>query len=163
MRFKLKIKLNFIFLFLFILLYIKKKMDQHITNYNKEYRYQIYASETEKQRLLFSPWSIKLMQNQIAFFLKGVHPENLNIIVPEKTIVQVADSFYENTVAHLEVLQAMIVKFIVNAIREEYETINQNNKLSIWVTKYDTDSGLKRFNDIKLNNKRRRPYNMFTY
>lgn len=138
-------------------------MDQHITNYNKEYRYQIYASETQKQRLLFSPWSIKLMQNQITFFLKDVHPEKLNIVVPEDTIVKVADSFYENTVAHLEVLQAMIVKFIVNAITEEYETINQNNKLSIWVTKYDVETGMQKFNSVKLNNKKRRPYNMFTY
>jgi hypothetical protein len=138
-------------------------MNNHITNYNKEYRYQIYSSETEKQRLLFSPYSISLMSKQISYFLKGVHPEGKNIIVPNDMIVSVADSFYNNSVAHLDVLQMMTVKYIVNMIKEEYEQINLNNKLSIWVTKYDIESGLQQFNDIKLNNRRRRPINMFTY
>jgi hypothetical protein len=137
--------------------------NNHITDYNKEYRYQIYASYTEKQKLLFSPWSINLMSKQITFFLKDVHPEGKDIIVPNNTIISVADSFYENTVAHLEVLQQMIVKFIVNSIIEEYQQIKQNNNLSIWVTKYDVESGLQQFNSVKLNNKKRRPYSMFTY
>jgi hypothetical protein len=38
-----------------------------------------------------------------------------------------------------------------------------NNNLSIWVTKYDIDSGLQRINGIKLNNKRRNNYSYWKY
>lgn len=134
-----------------------------IIDFQKEYRYQVYASETEKKRLLFSKGSIDTMQKAITFFLQDVHPEGKNIVVPVSTIVSVADSFYETTPAHLDVLQRMVVNFIVNQIKEEYETVNKNNKLSVWVTKYDVESGMQQFNDIKLNNKKRAPYSYYSY
>lgn len=134
-----------------------------IIDYQKEYRYQVYASETEKKRLLFSESSIATMQKAITFFLQGVHPEGKNIVVPRSTIVSVADSFYETTPAHLDVLQRMVVNFIVAQVKEEYETVTKNNKLSIWVTKYDVESGMQQFNDVKLNNKKRAPYSYYSY
>ena len=38
-----------------------------------------------------------------------------------------------------------------------------NNKLDIWVTKYDLNSGMQKFNDIKLNNKQRKYGTMWNY
>jgi hypothetical protein len=52
-------------------------------------------------------------------------------------------------------MQKMVINYIVNAIKNEYETIENNNKLDIWVTKYDIESGLQQFNSTKLNYKKR--------
>jgi hypothetical protein len=60
----------------------------------------------------------------------------------------------------VDVLQEMTVNFIVNTVKAEFETTQKNNKLSIWVTNYDVGSGMKKFNDIKLNRKMRTGNNM---
>jgi methyltransferase-like protein len=129
--------------------------------YNSKVRYAQYSSVTNKELTLFSEPSIRKMSNQITYFLKGVSEKD--IVVPDEFIIQVSDSFYENTPATLEQLQMMIVKYIVDYVKQEVYTIDKNNKLSIWVTKYDVESGLKQTSDVKLNNKRRAYYSYFSY
>jgi hypothetical protein len=70
---------------------------------------------------------------------------------------------YENSKMDIKVLQEMTINYVVNSIRTEYDVINNNNKLSIWVTKYDIDSGLQRTNGIKLNRKQRNSYYYWKY
>lgn len=133
-------------------------------SYNRNFRYAVsQASHTQKENDLFSPESISLIQRIIAINTKGIDKEGRNIIVPEKTIRSVCDSFYENTVAQTDVLQMMIANFITNAIIEEHEQQEQNNKLSVWITKYDIDSGMRQVPAIKLNNKRRPYTSYFSY
>lgn len=129
--------------------------------FNSKVRYAIYSSTTDKELILFSEPSIRKMSNQITYFLKGVSEKD--IIVPDEFIIEVSDSFYQNTPASLEQLQMMIVKYIVDYVKQEVYTIDKNNKLSIWVTKYDVESGLKQTSDVKLNNKRRAYYSYFSY
>lgn len=129
--------------------------------FNSKVRYAIYSSTTNKELILFSEPSIRKMSNQITYFLKGVSEKD--IIVPDEFIIEVSDSFYQNTPASLEQLQMMIVKYIVDYVKQEIYTIDKNNKLSIWVTKYDVESGLKQTSDVKLNNKRRAYYSYFSY
>jgi hypothetical protein len=129
--------------------------------FNSKVRYAIYSSTTNKELILFSEPSIRKMSNQITYFLKGVTDKD--IIVPDEFIIEVSDSFYQNTPASLEQLQMMIVKYIVDYVKQEVYIIDKNNKLSIWVTKYDVESGLKQTSDIKLNNKRRAYYSYFSY
>jgi hypothetical protein len=129
--------------------------------FNSKVRYAIYSSTTNKELILFSEPSIRKMSNQITYFLKGVTDKD--IIVPDEFIIEVSDSFYQNTPASLEQLQMMIVKYIVDYVKQEVYTIDKNNKLSIWVTKYDVESGLKQTSDVKLNNKRRAYYSYFSY
>jgi methyltransferase-like protein len=129
--------------------------------YNSKVRYAQYSSVTNKELTLFSEPSIRKMSNQITYFLKGVSEKD--IVVPDEFIIQVSDSFYENTPSTLEQLQMMIVKYIVDYVKQEVYTIDKNNKLSIWVTKYDVESGLKQTSDVKLNNKRRAYYSYFSY
>jgi hypothetical protein len=129
--------------------------------FNSKVRYAIYSSTTNKELILFSEPSIRKMSNQITYFLKGVSDKD--IIVPDEFIIEVSDSFYQNTPASLEQLQMMIVKYIVDYVKQEVYTIDKNNKLSIWVTKYDVESGLKQTSDVKLNNKRRAYYSYFSY
>ena len=96
--------------------------------------------------------------------LKGVHPEGKNIIIPVYTISSVIDAIYNKTPhAELDVMIEMVINYIVNQVKTDYETTQQNNKLSIWVTNYDVTSGLQRFSAPKLNNKTRLSYTHWTY
>ena len=100
--------------------------------------------------------SINYMSVEITKKLVGVHPDGKNIIVPDETIRSVAVSMFENNYMSVDVLQEMTVNYISNSIRAEFQTIQKNNELSIWITNYDVSSGMKKFSDIKLNNKSRR-------
>ncbi len=121
---------------------------------NRNYRYFAWSSG-DRYDALFSDKSIKFMSEFITAQLKGVHPEGKNIIVPEATIRSVADSIYETSQQSADVMQKMVINYITSAIKLEYETIQNNQKLDIWVTKYDLESGLQQFNGYKLNNKQR--------
>jgi|LauGreDrversion4_2_1035121.scaffolds.fasta_scaffold225011_2 hypothetical protein len=129
---------------------------------NKNFRHVLWGAGNgtdkyfggDKYRILFSKDSLDNMSKQITKRLTGVHPDGKNIILPIATVSSVAESMYENNnQMSLAVLQDMTVNYIVNQIRTEFDTIQTNNKLSLWVTKYDTDSNLQRVNGIKLNNK----------
>jgi len=121
---------------------------------NGNYRYVLYNRDAgERYPKLMSPDSLNWMSTQITKKLTGVHPDGKNIIVPQHTIKAVADSMFEANAMAVDVLQEMTINYIVSQIKTEFETIQQNNKLSIWVQKYDTSSGMQRFNGIKLNNK----------
>ena len=128
-------------------------------NLNGRYRYVVgYDGNRNGQRYpsLMSQPSINYMSVEITKKLVGVHPDGKNIIVPDETIRSVAVSMFENNYMSVDVLQEMTVNYISNSIRAEFQTIQKNNELSIWITNYDTSSGMKKFSDIKLNNKSRR-------
>ena len=129
---------------------------------NVNYRYLFFRSQ-DTYNAFMSQSSMRLMSTEITRKLEGVHPEGKNIIVPDDMIRSVADSMYENSRMDINVLQEMTINYIVNSIRTEYDVINNNNKLSIWVTKYDIDSGLQRTNGIKLNRKQRNSYYYWKY
>ena len=122
---------------------------------NQWMRYVAYtASKDPDYTKLFSQPSVNWMSAQIILRLKGVHPEGKDIVVPDSTILSVADSWYQGTQLTIEMLQEMTVLHIVEQIRNDFQLIEQNDKLSAWIQKYDMDSGMKKFNDIKLNEKR---------
>lgn len=132
-------------------------------DYNKQYRYRKFQGRDRYNNLL-SQASIVMMSKEITKRLTGVHPEGKNIMVPDETIISVADTIYDNTNhATLEVIQQMIIGMIVNHIQSEYDTIQNNNKLDIWVTNYDGDYGIQRINGIKLNRKQRKTNYGWTY
>jgi hypothetical protein len=130
---------------------------------NSNYRYAAGYMPSDRYMAFFSDQSIKFMSSMITHQLKGVHPEGKNIIVPDSTIRSVADSVYQNTFQSAQVMQEMVIGFIVESIRTEYETITKNNNLSAWVQKYDQETGMKQFNGVKLNNKMRSAYMQWRY
>jgi hypothetical protein len=136
-----------------------------LNDINNNYRYVLWSQSNSGQRypLLMSRQSMEMMSRKITQKLNGVHPEGKNIIVPIETIRSVADSMFENNPMDTYVLRRMIVSHIVNSIKNEFEQIQNNNKLSLWITKYDVDSGLKRTNSIKLNQKQRSSYSFMKY
>jgi len=131
---------------------------------NGNYRYILYNRDAgERYPVLMSPESFRFMSKEITRQLAGVHPEGKNIIIPDHTIKSVADSVYEANPMAVDVLQQMTINYIVNQIKTEFETIQQNNKLSIWVQRYDTSTGLQRLNGIKLNNKSKKGQQYWNY
>ena len=127
---------------------------------NGQYRYYGWVGD-DRYNTLFPDKSIKFMSAMITNSLQGL--KDKPIVVPDVTIRSVADSVFQSSFANADQMQKMVVNFIVDSIREEHETIEKNNKLSAWVQKYDTDTGMKKFDTIKLNNKQRSHYTVWKY
>jgi len=122
-------------------------------NVQNNYRYAAGWTAGEPYYTLMSDQSLAFMSKMITGYLQGVHPEGKNIIVPESTIRSVADAIYSNGASNTQTEQQMVIRLIVDKIREEFDQIETNNTLSAWVQNYDGTNGLKQFNNIKLNNK----------
>jgi hypothetical protein len=130
---------------------------------NSNYRYAAGYLPGDRYMSLFNDSSIKFMSNMITHGLSGVHPEGKNIIVPASTIQSVADSVYQSTGQSAQVMQEMVISYIVDFIKTEYENTKKNYSFSPWIQKYDQETGLKQFSDVKLNNKMRSAYMQFRY
>lgn len=120
---------------------------------DSNYRYAAGYETSERFDALFNKSSLMFMSRMITQGLAGVHPEGKNIIVPESTILSVCDSVYSNTGQPADVMQKMVISYIVDYIRTEFNNTMKNYSYSAWVQKYDQETGLKQFDDIKLNNK----------
>lgn len=131
--------------------------------YNHKLRYSVAFDAGQRYISLFHKESIAFMSKMITKLLAGVHPEGKNIIVPNETILSVADSVYQATGQSADIMQQMVINYIVDAVRTEMQTIEKNNKYSIWIQKYDEATGLKQFSDVKTNEKSRSPYFQMRY
>ena len=130
---------------------------------NNNYRYHQYDGR-ERYNTFFSTASLNTISKEITKRLKGVHPEGKNIILPNETILSVMEAVHTKTSnASLDVMMEMVVNYIVNQVKVEYQTTEQNNKLSIWTTNYTLDTGMQRFSDVKLNRKTRVNYTAWRY
>jgi hypothetical protein len=130
---------------------------------NNNYRYHKYEGR-DRYNSLFTKSSLNTISNEITKRLIGVHPEGKNIILPNETILSVMEAVHTKTSnASLDVMMEMVVTYIVNQIKTEYDIIQKNNKLSIWVTNLDVTTGMQRFSDVKLNRKTRVNYTAWRY
>jgi hypothetical protein len=129
---------------------------------NGNLRYVVGYVPSDRYNSLFSDKSVNFMSYMITLSLKKIYP-NKNIIVPEKTIRSICDTIHEGVSSSVDVMQKMVVGHIVQSIQLEYDTIEKNNKLSIWVTNYTDDTGMKKFNGVKLNNKQRSHSSFWKY
>ena len=130
---------------------------------NNNYRYHQYEGR-DRYNTLFSTRSLNTISNEITKRLTGVHPEGKNIILPNETILSVMEAVHTKTTnASLDVMMEMVINYIVNQVKTEYETTEKNNKLSIWTTNYTLDTGMQRFDGVKLNKKTRLNYTRWTY
>jgi hypothetical protein len=124
---------------------------------NRWMRYSAFTSvNQEDYKNLFSKPSVDWISMQISLRLQGVHPEGKMIVVPEETILTVADSFFNSSYLNIEQLREQVVMYIVEQIRLDFQLTAQNDKLSAWVTVMGMDTGLSRYSrsEIKLNEKR---------
>jgi hypothetical protein len=130
---------------------------------NGQYRYVVGYQGNDRYITFFNVNSINFMSKMITALLKGVHPQGKNIIVPNETIESVADSVFQNTGQSAQVMQEMVINYIVESIKTEYANEQKNNAYSPWVQRYDQETGLKQFSDVKLNNKMRSAYMQWRY
>jgi len=131
---------------------------------NYSYRNVSFTGSESKEYLdLFSQGSIDWCSFQITKRLKGVHPEGKNIKVSDDQIQNVLDSFYISTYLAPQALREMAVMHIVNYIENDFTISETNRKYSAWVQKYDLETGLKQFDNIKLNNRRGQMYFRWNY
>ena len=108
----------------------------------------------------------------------GVHPENRPIIVPDSTIYNIMDSIYQGyrpptgdiygrynipsgttTESYVQNMIDQVIEVIVSDVRNNYETIENNSKLSIWTTVLGefNDNGLRSYPPIKTRLRRPAP------
>jgi hypothetical protein len=131
---------------------------------NNNYRFSSGFKGRQRYNNIYSKETVSKISIEITKRLNGVHPEDKNIIIPVYTISSVIDAIYNKTPhVELDVMIEMVINYIVNQVKTDYETTQQNNKLSIWVTNYDVTSGMQRFSAPKLNNKTRLSYTHWTY
>lgn len=136
----------------------------------------IYA-ETPELRDLFSDETLTYCQQQITQKLKGVHHEGRDIIVTKRSISNLLFSVYDDKIhnqrkvgdiysrhiqpneLHRTDLQDIVqqtINIIVNDTRIEYETIRNNQKMTVWNTMYGdfNQEGLRAHSKIKTREKR---------
>ncbi len=124
-------------------------------NVDSWYRYVAYTSTRDPNYLeLFTKVSVDWISLQITLRLQGVHPEGKKIVVPDETILTVLDSFFNKLNLKPEQIREQVVMYIVEQVKNDFQITEQNDKLSAWVMKYDVTTGLRRYSDIKLNEKR---------
>lgn len=145
---------------------------------NAEYRFVGWNQTIQNNptvQLLFDKNRLQLLQQEITRLLQGVGTEARPIIVPIDTISHVLYQCFathkprvgdiysryvqaENSLTRDDVvsIQNRAVNIIVSQIRNEFETIDNNRKLSIWTTVYGdfNTSGLRAHAPIKTRNKR---------
>lgn len=104
---------------------------------NSEYlseRYQLPTVQyTKNYNVFFSRVNIDYISEQITLRLQGLRKDGRNIIVPDKEIISVMDSFYNNYYTDIQMLTMSVISYIVDYIREEYLIELSNIKLSNWV------------------------------
>lgn len=108
---------------------------------------------TDVYYTFFSKSNVEFISFEITKRLAGVHPEGKNIIVPTEKIISVMDSIWVNTFRDPDKMTMMAISYIVNYIKDEFQTEAQNKQLSIWVTNFGEETGLRQHPKIKLREK----------
>jgi hypothetical protein len=131
---------------------------------NVWYRHVQYAGYDNKNYTeLFTKHSVQWMSLQISLRLRGVHPEGKTIVVPDSSILTVADSFFNGTQLTIATIQEMVVMHIVDQVKNDFELIQQNDKLNIWQTLYSMDTGLQRISQVSSHINDRRPTHHYAW
>ena len=73
------------------------------------------------------------------------------------------DSFYRQNIPDVDKLTMMVIAYIAEYIKGEFQMEENNNKLNIWVTQYTPDTGMQRIPQIKLRDKRPNPFSYSRY
>jgi hypothetical protein len=152
---------------------------QDVSNDNAFVGYAQNYEISSLHQQVFSDENISKLSAIITESTKGLDPEKRNIVVPPGRIAQVLSSFFrDGTRTHLgdiytrfiipqdrarndlENINMQTLNVIISTIRDEYETIENNKRLSIWTTVLgDFNShGLRSYPVLKM--RRRMPQRM---
>lgn len=130
-----------------MLAYTKNRFDVERDVVTHDYRPEVFYK-------FFSKKNINYISFEVTKRLEGVHPDGKHIIVSENNIISVMDSIYNNTFRDVDKMTMMVICFIVDTIRDEYEIEKQNNNLNIWVTNFLPQYNIQQTPKIKLRERR---------
>lgn len=114
-----------------------------------------------KRLVVLSRETINKISEVITKSLEGVHPDGKNIIVPEKTIVDIVNDFFEISPYEGDTAINSAIQHIVTDIKGNYLNDKYLGSLSAWNQKLDGD--LKPYSGIKLNEKRFKSEDTWTW
>ncbi len=145
------------------------------TGYQRHVGYDATVQGNLNLQNLFAPERLAVYQQKITQLLEGVEPTGRLIVVPLETIGSVLSQCYESNKPKVgDIFSRYIqqdieagrndvrdivdraITIIVGQIKNEYETIENNKKLSVWNALLGDFSkeGLRAHPPIKLNRKR---------
>jgi hypothetical protein len=134
-----------------------------VVNSDLHTKYVGFTDDNECLKYLFSINTIKTISDKITQLLRGVHPDNLPIKVPDSTIYNVMDNIYysfrpptgdiygrynipsgSTAESYVQDIIDQVIEVIVADVKITFETDANNAKLSAWVQVYGD------FNDNQL-------------
>jgi hypothetical protein len=141
------------------------------------YDYTLESPLADCEKFLFSDENLTRMQDKLTYLLRGVHPEGKKIVVNKEVIANTLSGYFIRQVPQVgdifsryQVVNELVrndaqelinktLQTIYDYIKNEYEMIENNNKLTIWTTVYGdfNEHGLRRHSTIKINHKRPDP------
>jgi hypothetical protein len=137
-------------------------------------KYSAYSSSpNDLASKIFTEETIKYISEEVTKNLKGLMT-NTRIVVPDENITSVLSNVFENyrpntqdiytkyniiqnkTIDDANYIVLQTIDILVQDIRLNIETINQNNKLTIWTTVLgdNNEHGLRSHDQIKIRKKR---------
>ena len=105
----------------------------------------------------FSDQHISLVSKKVTQLLTGVHPDGLQIVVSKENIQSVMYNIYINNRWNVRDMTDEVIEVIYNQIKNEFDTIDSNNKLNKWNIYFDGVHGIRQYPPLKLREKRRAP------
>ena len=141
----------------------------------QEFTRNVGTDEVKQTSSYYSMNNIKDISKKITKSLKGVEKSGRDIVVPDKTILNIMDSVYQSyrpttgdiygrlhaskdfniKQDHIEIMKQEVIQIIVDDVKNNLETEYNNNKLNIWDTVLGdfNEKGLRGHAPIKVNNK----------
>ncbi len=120
-------------------------------NYPRYSGYQ--ASDQEVRGLFFNTVNLRYISNKISEKLTGVHSDGKKIKVPDQQILAIMTAVSLNNYNSIELMNEMVINWITNQIKDEFELTAQNNKLNIWDSIFSGDKGQRQTSEIKIRDK----------
>jgi hypothetical protein len=150
------------------------------TQYRNTKRLEAYknigkVNLTDYEAAFYTQENIRDLSNTISKALTGVHPEGKKIVVNNDVIVGILQSqidryryprvgdmyskyqvMFSDPVDPFVDINCRVVEYITNQIRNEFEMVENNKKLTIWDTLLGdfNDKGLRSHSTIKLRERR---------
>lgn len=102
----------------------------------------------------FAPETLEKISQKCTQYLEGVHPEGRPIAVSYEVLRHVRDAVFEQARGPVFEMVDNVVNTVVSRIRDEFDTLEQNGRLTRWITKYDESHGLRKHGPIYARRKR---------
>lgn len=147
------------------------KSNYYDTNFYAHVGWEQTSDDSVALNYLFSNSTLDLISNEISDALRGVDPEGRRIVIPHDKIANVLSSVYRHgtrteigniyatfTIPDIQSRNDIrniinqTINIVVSAIKNEFEIIENNKKLSVWNTvlgDFNTE-GLRQHAPIKL-------------